>query len=96
MKPTILQAALAIAAYERARHIEPFAGRMADAYLMDLTGCTEHESWEALMDAADADAISYGNSTRTGWLTERGEQLVSTGTLPPDHSVLDGLASLRP
>lgn len=45
--------------------------------LMQTTGATEDECIEAMERAYDGDLIEVGVSLRTGWLTEKGEALLS-------------------
>jgi len=46
--------------------------------LMERTGLSFKECYRAMERAARRDLIEYGVSLRTGWLTEKGEALIST------------------
>ena len=95
MKPSVLDATKAIAAFQELTWRVQRLDRLADAVLMEMTGCTEDEANEALDDADDAGAIECGVSSRTGWPTDRGLELLRTGLLPPSPSILDRLIGGR-
>jgi hypothetical protein len=44
--------------------------------LMDRTGECFKVCWRAMERACDRDLIEFGVSLRTGWLTEKGEELM--------------------
>lgn len=44
--------------------------------LMEMTGQSEKVCYRAMERACDRDYIEFGVSLRTGWLTEKGEELL--------------------
>lgn len=71
---TDLQVCLAVALF-RAREMN---GPWPYEILAEVTGQPEKVCYRAMERACKRDLIEYGVSLRTGWLTEKGRELVWT------------------
>lgn len=66
---------LIVLAYDTGRKLKPRI--YPDELLMKWTGACEKVCFRAMERAVDKDLIEYGVSLRTGWLTEKGEELLN-------------------
>lgn len=75
---TDIDVCLAVEEYQKEKNLYPYE------LLADKFNCDEKLAYSACERAFNHDLIDYGVSLRTGWLTEKGKQLISNPTNPEE------------